>query len=139
MIRKAQIIDVEQINVLGETLHNNFTKLFHIETEIDSKYGIVLVSEKNNKINGFLYAMALGDNIDLLSIVVDSNERCQNIGTELISFLVGNYCCQGRSITLEVAVDNIAAIALYKKHGFVVESIRKCYYNGVDAYLMRRK
>lgn len=138
MIRKANNNDIEQINILGDTLHDDFAKLFHLETEIDSKYGIVLVSEENGKINGFVYAMDLIDNVDLLSIVVDKEYRGQNIGSKLMEYLIDNYCFQ-KTITLEVAVDNEAAIGLYKKFDFVVENIRKCYYNGVDAYLMRRK
>jgi ribosomal protein S18 acetylase RimI-like enzyme len=40
------------------------------------------------------------------------------------------------SISLEVSVLNEAAIQLYLKHGFKVVSLRKAYYDGVDAYLM---
>ena len=40
-------------------------------------------------------------------------------------------------ISLEVRVSNIAAISLYKKCGFTIQSIRKNYYeNHEDAYLM---
>ncbi len=41
-------------------------------------------------------------------------------------------------VTLEVRVSNKAAIALYKKHGFGMEGIRKEYYedNREDAYIM---
>lgn len=138
MVRKATVDDVDEINKLGELLHHNFKRLFHIETEIESKYGIVLVSESNNVIDGFLYAVHLGDNIDLLSIVVSVDKRCQGIGRQLLKFLIDNECCD-ESITLEVAVNNIEAIKLYEKFHFEVENIRRKYYNNLDAYLMRRK
>lgn len=139
MIRLAEEKDINQINLLGETLHNNFSKLFHMETEIINKNAIVLVSTKEETVNGFLYVLDFGDNMDLLSIVVDKECRGQSIGSNLLKHLIDNCCYQGKTITLEVAVDNLAAIALYKKFGFIVENVRKCYYNGVDAYLMRRK
>jgi len=43
------------------------------------------------------------------------------------------------TVTLEVAVNNEAAINLYKKFGFEIIHIRKKYYNGIDAYLMGRR
>lgn len=137
MIRIAKMQDLECINQLGNSLHANFENLFHIETEIDSKYGIVIVSENNGMVDGFLYAVHLVDNIDLLSIVVDTKYRGKKIGSLLLEYLISNYA-KAQTITLEVDVDNIAAISLYKKYDFIVENIRKGYYNGADAYLMKR-
>lgn len=139
MIRKAKISDLNQINKLGETLHNNFAKLFHLETEINSKFGIVLVSENNGIIDGYLYALEMLDNIDLLSIVVDKKKRGQKIGSSLLENLISYAQNQKQTITLEVSVDNLAAVELYKKYNFIVENTRKGYYNGVDANIMRRK
>lgn len=138
MIRLSKLSDLEQINVLGESLHPNFARNFHLETEIDSSIGIVLVSEDNGLIDGFLYALRLIDNIDLLSIVVAKEKRCQHIGSQLLSYLIENYCYQNNSITLEVAVNNYPALALYEKFGFKVVNRRVGYYNGTDAYLMKR-
>lgn len=139
MIRVAKKEDIPYINTIGETFHNNFASLFHIETEIDSEFGIVLVNLKGNRINGYLYALDLGDNIDLLSIVVKEEDRRQNVGTELMEYLVDNYCYQDKTITLEVATNNLSAIRLYKKMGFVIVGTRKKYYNEIDAYTMRRR
>lgn len=137
MIRIAKSDDLASINHLGVSLHDNFEKLFHIETEINSEYAIVIVSENSGKIDGFLYAVSLVDNIDLLSIVVDINHRGKKIGSLLLEYLIANYV-KDQTITLEVDVNNVVALSLYKKYGFVVENIRKGYYNGVDAYLMKR-
>ena len=43
-----------------------------------------------------------------------------------------------KSITLEVKIDNLPAINLYKKYDFVEKAIRKGYYNGIDGILMER-
>ena len=43
-----------------------------------------------------------------------------------------------KNITLEVKIDNNAAINLYKKYNFVEKAIRKGYYNGIDGILMER-
>jgi len=115
-------------------LHHNFIKNYHIETEIDNKIAIVLVADINN-IVGYLYALDLGDNIDLLSIFVDKNSRYQHIGTDLIKSL--KKLSFNKTITLEVSNKNEAAIALYKKNDFKEVGIRKNYYEDSDAIIMK--
>lgn len=134
LIRKATEKDIEQINILGEQLHHNFMKTYHIETEIDNKIAIVLVAEKSD-IVGYLYAIDLEDNIDLLSIFVDKNSRYQHIGTNLIEKLKS--LSKDKTITLEVSSKNDAAIALYKKNDFKEVGIRKNYYENSDAIIMK--
>ena len=115
LIRRATNKDIDKINALGEQLHHNFIKNYHIETEITNKIAIVLVADINN-IVGYLYALDLGDNIDLLSIFVDKKTRYQHIGTDLIESL--KKLSLNKTITLEVSSKNEAAIALYKKSDF---------------------
>jgi ribosomal protein S18 acetylase RimI-like enzyme len=43
------------------------------------------------------------------------------------------------SIRLETAVDNVAALSFYKRHGYnVIRSLLRYYSNGVDALLLER-
>ena len=135
MIRRATINDIPKINILGNELHNNFEKLFHIETEIDNKDAIVLVAEEDNNILGYLYALIFPDNIDLISIVVDKNMRCQHIGTKLLEKLMDYK--KNLTITLEVSKKNIPAIALYTKNNFKEVYVRKNYYKDSDAIIMK--
>lgn len=135
MIRKANKQDVEAINNLGEQLHSGFSKNFHMATEIDSNLAIVLVSESSNGINGYLYALDFGDNIDILSIFVDNMYRNKEIGSQLMNQLIE--LAKNKTITLEVANNNIAALSLYKKFGFKVVGSRKDYYQDADAYIMK--
>ena len=135
MIRRATIKDIPRINILGNQLHKNFEKLFHIETEIDNKDAIVLVAESDNNIVGYLYALILPDNIDLISIVVDKNMRCQHVGTKLLQELKS--IASNLSITLEVASNNIPARNLYTNNNFKEIYVRKNYYEDSDAILMK--
>lgn len=134
LIRRATNKDIDKINALGEQLHHNFIKNYHIETEITNKIAIVLVADINN-IVGYLYALDLGDNIDLLSIFVDKKTRYQHIGTDLIESL--KKLSLNKTITLEVSSKNEAAIALYKKSDFKEVGIRKNYYEDSDAIIMK--
>lgn len=135
MIRKATKEDIYEINILGEQLHNNFKDTYHLETEIDSDLGLVLVYENDGKVLGYLYAQVFLDNVDLLSIFVDENTRYQHVGSDLIKFLQDMY--HDKSITLEVSKDNIPALTLYEKCGFKTVGLRKKYYNGIDAIIMK--
>ena len=137
MIRKALIADVNKINKIGEQDNSHFAKLFHIETEINNENAIVLVEEEI-EILGFIYALDFGDNIDLLYIIVDQKHRGEKIGTKLLKYFVDNYQINNKTITLEVSVENKVAMNLYQKFNFQKVNLRKGYYHGVDAIVMRR-
>lgn len=137
LVRKAKYDDINIINKLGSMLHDNFVTTFHMETEINNPDAIILVAEENNIIVGYLYALQTIDNIDLLSIIVDEDYRRKKIATNMLKYLVSNYCYQNKTITLEVANSNISAIKFYEKIGFKVVNVRKHYYKDADAYLMK--
>ncbi len=135
LIRKAIKNDVDKINFLGNNLHNNFDKTYHIETEIDNKLAILLVAEENKEVVSYLYALNFEDNADLLSIYVEKNYRLNNIGYKLICEL--QKICNNKSITLEVSNINLKAVALYSKCGFKKVNVRKNYYKDADAIIMK--
>lgn len=135
LIRNAIKEDIVWLNELGSKLHQNFERDFHLETEFDNPLAVILVSEADNKINGYLYALNLEDNADLISIYVDENTRFQHIGTKLLEKL--KELCWKKTITLEVRTDNTGALSLYQKCGFGVISVRKKYYHDCDGYLMK--
>ena len=46
---------------------------------------------------------------------------------------------QCRSIELETAVDNVSALAFYKRHGYsVVKTFPRYYSNGMDALVLEK-
>lgn len=137
MIRIALNKDKKDIINLGKELSLQFSNLYNIDLEFQREFSIIIVSE-NKKIDGFLLAHNFDDHVDLLTIVVDKKERGKKIGTQLMEYLINNYCFQGKNILLEVAVDNFSALKLYEKLNFDVINVRKGYYSGVDAYIMRR-
>ena len=91
----------------------------------------------DNKIVGFLDYSVIYEKIEINYIFVINEYRRRNIAYNLIKHVIDNY--EFDNITLEVNINNIGAISLYKKLGFKVISIRKNYYDGVDGYLMEVK
>ena len=137
MIRKANINDINRINELGSMLHDNFVTSFHMETEINNEDAIIIVDEEDNIVVGYLYALQTIDNIDLLSIIVDTSFRKKGIASNMFKYLTNNYCYQTKTVTLEVADNNIDAIKFYESMGFKTVNVRKNYYKDNDAYLMK--
>lgn len=98
---------------------------------------------KEEKPAGFVLALDLGGECELLSLGVVPEQRRSGIG----SMLLQSTCAVARlrgaaSIVFEVAEDNATARALYSKHGFAELGRRRHYYsrgrNAIDALILRR-
>ncbi len=93
---------------------------------------------------GFLIGRVVADEAELLTLAVSPIARRKGIGTTLLASFLARVRAEGAAAAfLEVAADNDAAIALYRKHGFSDAGRRRGYYcdSGaapVDAIVMRR-
>lgn len=94
---------------------------------------------------GFLIGRVVAGEAEVLTIAVAPDHRRKGLGRHLIAGFVQECHRRGaESAFLEVAADNVAAIALYSTAGFVPESLRKAYYprpgsNAVDALILSLK
>ena len=92
---------------------------------------------------GFLLSLHVLDTAELLTLAIDPACRRRGIGVMLVrDFLENAKNMGGTNAFLEVAADNIAAITLYKREGFIHEGYRRDYYDRgcnirVDAYVFR--
>lgn len=136
MIRFAIKKDIPDINRLGIILNKNFIKTYDIDNYLSNDNYLIVVNE-DEIINGLLIAYKNLDYWELEVIVVDPNYRRQGIANRLLSELIKKYS-QGKDILLEVADNNEPAIELYLKNNFQKINIRNKYYNGIDAYVMKR-
>ena len=96
----------------------------------------VLLLIEDNKVIGYLYYSDIYDRVEINQIEVNSFHRNCGNGKKLMEYMIQNV---DKNITLEVKKDNIPAISLYKRNGFVEVAIRKGYYQGTDGILMERK
>lgn len=86
--------------------------------------------------------IALGDVSEVMTVGVTREVRGRGAGRALLQELISESISNGRSeIFLEVRVDNVGAIALYRSLGFTDVRIRRAYYQpeNIDALVMRRK
>ncbi len=73
------------------------------------------------------------------TIGVDPAYQGRGVGRALLDELLA--FAEGGTVFLEVRTDNVPAITLYERNGFVTVGLRKRYYqvSGADAYTMRRQ
>jgi [ribosomal protein S18]-alanine N-acetyltransferase len=84
------------------------------------------------------------DEAEIMTLVVDPRARRAGQGGDLLKDALDRVnLCGAKTVFLEVASDNGAAIALYRKAGFVHIGLRKAYYarqsgSAVDAVVMSK-
>jgi [ribosomal protein S18]-alanine N-acetyltransferase len=93
---------------------------------------------------GFLLGRAVAGEAELLTLAVAPEARRLGIGRKLLArFLYQARLRGAESAFLEVAADNVAAIALYESAGFTQAGLRRGYYqtpegNRIDALVLSR-
>ena len=126
------IIDKDNIDKLNESFIN-----INIEEELaNNPFGKVLVLEENNEIIGYLYYSDIYERAEINQFEINSIHRNCGKGNLLLKEFIKTV---DKDITLEVKIDNVPAIKLYEKNGFVKKTTRKGYYKGIDGILMERK
>lgn len=101
------------------------------------KYYYTAISDGN--VVGIAGFYCVIDECMIMNVAVDACYRRKGIGDMLLTRLLADATEHGCTFaTLETAESNIAAIALYKKHGFSQNGRRKGYYHGTDALLFRK-
>ena len=97
----------------------------------------------DNEIVGYAGVIAPGPDAvaDILTVTVIDGFRRQGIAKRLIADIEGYCQSKGSSaIMLEVATDNIGAIALYENLGYTQISKRSNYYGSKkDAFVMQKE
>jgi ribosomal-protein-alanine N-acetyltransferase len=100
------------------------------------------IARLDDILTGFILALDLRKECDILSLGVLPERRREGIGSTLLD----SVCSEGRvrgaeCIVLEVAVDNSAALALYTGRGFMPVGHRRNYYQQasrrVDALILQ--
>ena len=103
-----------------------------------SKSIVARADEPPHVLLGYICWWLVGDEIQILNVVVHPEGRKRGIGRALVQFVFAEAEAQHVStITLEVRRESTAAIALYGAFGFRESGVRRNYYGrGEDAVLM---
>lgn len=110
---------------------------------IGRKGSFTLVAEEEGKgaIGGFIVAYGGPVLGHIITIDVAARARRLGVGSLLLQAAEERLRQVGcRGVGLETAVDNVAALSFYKRHGYNVLRTWPSYYaNGVDALVMQKK
>jgi len=100
-----------------------------------------IVAVDGARIAGFVLTEENPPLAHIITLDVAETHRRQGVGTALLAESERNLSLRGvRSILLETAIDNEAAVAFWKRHGYRIEAVLKRYYlRRLDAYEMRKR
>ena len=94
----------------------------------------------HGEVAGFIVAYP-GNTGHIVTIDVVASARRSGVGSLLLRTAEDRLRRTGsRAVALETAVDNISALAFYKRHGYsVVKTIPRYYSNGIDALVLQKE
>jgi ribosomal-protein-alanine N-acetyltransferase len=142
-IRSATLADIPQIveleRAVPEAAHWPAAQYESALTDL-AVFRVLLVSEDESQLDGFLVARQIGLEWELENLAVSSTRRRKGVGRQLLDSLIQiSRAHSGAVMFLEVRVSNFAARALYEKCGFIHSGSRPRYYQSPeeDAALYR--
>jgi ribosomal protein S18 acetylase RimI-like enzyme len=99
-----------------------------------------LLAVDDDKIAGFILSELDGPLAHIITLDVAEPHRRSGIGSLLLDTAENNLFSQGvRTVFLETAVNNHAAVKFWSRHGYIVEGMLKRYYlKRIDGYEMRK-
>jgi ribosomal-protein-alanine N-acetyltransferase len=99
-----------------------------------------VVAVDGARIAGFILTEENPPLAHIITLDVAQAHRRHGVGTAMLAESERNLASRGvRSILLETAIDNEAAVAFWKRHGYRIEAVLKRYYLArLDAYEMRK-
>ena len=109
-----------------------------------STIGSAALDPLTSRLRGFALSRLAADEAEVLTVAVDPGWRGRGVGRDLMREHVQRAALTGaNALFLEVDADNLAAIALYHRFGFVKVGERAGYYRRPDgkpatALVMRR-
>jgi ribosomal-protein-alanine N-acetyltransferase len=150
MIRPARPADYDAILSLEALLFTSAFDKRHLTHLLAQPGGLAFVADFEGESDrpmadpfaGYIIAQIVGDEAEILSLAVAPLAQRHGVGAALLGHLIEQRDAQNiAAIWLDVAADNVAAMRLYEKAGFIVSGHRPHYYRrpggAVDAVLMK--
>jgi ribosomal-protein-alanine N-acetyltransferase len=99
-----------------------------------------LLAVEEDEIAGFILSELDGPLAHIITLDVGAAHRRSGVGSLLLNAAENSLFARGvRSVFLETAVDNHAAVNFWSRHGYITEGILKRYYlNRIDGFEMRK-
>lgn len=142
VVRPFCAADVESVLALDRASFRTPWSRADFEGELTNPLALYLVAELDGAVIAYAGSWIVFDECHVTNIAVSPEQRGKGVGTLLVQTLIDQAQTRGaQSFTLEVRPSNEAALALYRRFGFVKEGRRKRYYadTGEDALILWRR
>ena len=141
IVRELNVNDLEEIVLMEKELYKTPWNLNQFKYELEeNEFSYMYVLENDGVIIGYYGFWVMFDEVDITKVSIRKEfqgMKLSNILMEDCFVRVSSLDCV--KINLEVRVDNLKAINLYKKHGFSEVCVRKDYYGKNEDALMMSK
>lgn len=143
-LRTARMDDAPAISALHAVAFAHPWSVLTIESMLAERTIGADVAEQRGGLAGFVITRAAADEAEILSIAVEPRRRGRGIGARLVEARCeALVLARIAKVFLEVEAGNLAALALYRRLGFVEIGRRVGYYRAAsgerqDAVTMRR-
>lgn len=109
-----------------------------IAEALDNENAVYIGAFIENTLCGIGSAYCVCGDAEIMNVAVCPEFRRKGVGKAIMAALEAALAAKNsEAITLEVAEDNLGAIALYESAGFCAVGTRKGFYRGKNAIIMR--
>jgi ribosomal-protein-alanine N-acetyltransferase len=139
-IRAAREGDIEAVVAIENASFSDPWSAGDFSGVMSLSQAIFLVVEKEGEVAGYVIAMSVADEAEVLNIAVTPAQRGSRLGHSLLQAVILFLTEKNvASVFLEVRESNSAARSLYRRFGFEEISRRKKYYRNPveDALILR--
>jgi len=124
--------DIETVAAIERVIHRFPWTPGNFSDALNSGY-VCKVAELDGNMVGYAVMMPVLDEVELLDISIAAEYQGRGLGSDLLQQMMG--LARGinmQRMFLEVRPSNVAALALYSKHGFREIGLRRDYYSAGD-------
>ena len=139
--RPAVESDIPALTAIEARGHISPWSAEHFREELEKPFSEILVlsdDETDERIAGFIVFWIMGEDCQVLDVVVDLPYRGMGHARQLLAHAVKKALrAECKRVILEVRRSNAPAIGLYQGQKFSISHVRKGFYsNGEDAFVM---
>ena len=140
-LREMKLNDSVRIAELEQEIFTDAWTQTGIEETFVQSHSVIVVAEEDSKIQGYCILYVVLDEAEIARIGVTERVRHGGVGSLILQF--GEKICKEKGVErllLDVQEGNLPARKFYEKHGFLVDGIRKNFYDNPkeDGVLMSK-
>jgi ribosomal-protein-alanine N-acetyltransferase len=136
-IRPAMLCDLAAVFALEQQVFETAVYPdFFFRQAYDSWPDFFILAWQGNHLLGYLLAAPGQEGlrrVGILSLAVLKSSRGLGVGKSLLQYLLDHACIATREFWLTVAPDNLPALQLYEKSGFIRQKYTEDYYGEGEA------